>query len=93
MLVAFDCFCLMVSFAKLNDVEFSTFVGVGGWGCLSSLSVVRIGKASLAFRKLAPIFASAAEDMIFLMSWHRVRMATFLVGRVGGLLPFLTSFQ
>ena len=83
MLVAFDCFCLMVSFAKLNDVVFSTFVGVGGWGCLSSLSVVRIGKASLAFRKLAPIFASAAEDMIFLMSWQRVRMAPFFGGEGG----------
>ena len=68
-----------------------TCMGVGGWGCPSSSRVVRIGKASLELRKVAPIAASAAEDMPVFMSWPRVRMATFLVGRMGGLLLLLTS--
>ena len=54
--------------------------------------VMRIVKASLASRKVAPNSASAADDMTVLISWHRVWMATLLVGRVGGLLPFLTSW-
>ena len=69
----------------------STCMGLGGWGCPSSSRVVRIGKASLAFRKVAPISASAAEDMTVLMIWHRMWMAPLLVGRVGGLSPFSTS--
>ena len=52
---------------------------------------MRIGKSSLAFREVAPILASAAEEMTVLMIWHRVWMASLLVGRVGGLSPFLTS--
>ena len=55
------------------------------------LEVVRVGKSSLAFRKVAPISASSAEDMTVLMSWHRVWMATLLVGREGGLLPLSKS--
>ena len=46
--------------------------GSGGLGRPSSLRVVLIGKASLAFRKMAPISASTAEDMTVLMSCHRV---------------------
>ena len=65
---------------------------VEGWVCPSSLSVVRIGKASLVFRKLAPIYDSSAEDMTFLMRCHRVCMDLLLVGVVGGLLPFLMSW-
>ena len=46
----------------------------------------------MAFRKVAPISASAVEDMTVLMIWHRVWLVPLLVGRVGGLLPFLTSW-
>ena len=67
--IAFDHFCSMVLFANPTSVVLSTCMGVGGCGCPSSLRVVRIGKASLAFRKVAPILASAAEDMTFLMIW------------------------
>ena len=91
MSIAFDCVCLIVLFANRTAVLLSTCMGVGGWGCLSSLRVVKIGEAYLAFRKLAPISASATEDMTVLMIWHRVWMAPLLVGRVGSLLPFSTS--
>ena len=52
---------------------------------------MRIGKASLAFRKVAPISDSSAEDMPVFMIWHRVWMEPLLVGRVGGLWPFLIN--
>ena len=91
MSIAFDCFCLILLFVNPTTVVFSTCMGVGGWGCPSSSRVVRIGKAYLEFRKVAPILASAAEDMPVLMIWHRVWMAPLLVGRVGGLSPFSTS--
>ena len=89
--IAFDRFCLIVLFSNPTDVVLSTCMGVGGWGCPSSSRVVRIGKLSLAFRNVAPISSSAAEDMTVLIIWYRVWMAPLLVGRVGGLSPFLTS--
>ena len=88
MSIALDRFCLMVLFANCTDVMLSNCMGVGGWGCPSSLRVVRIGKASLAFRNMALTSASAAEDMIVFMIWHRVWMAPLLVGGAGGLSPF-----
>ena len=66
---------------------------VEGWVCPSSLSVVRIGKSSLAFRKVAPISASVSEYMTVLMIWNRAWMAPFLMDRVGCLLPFLASLS
>ena len=71
----------------------STCMGVGGWVYPSSSRVVKIDKAYLAFRKVAPISASDAEDMTVLMIWHRVRMEPLLVGRVGGLSLLLTSWS
>ena len=75
----------MVLFENPTAVVLSTCMGVEGWGCPSSLRVVRIGKASLAFRNVAPISTSAAEDMTVLIICHRVCMAPLLVERVGGL--------
>ena len=82
----------MVLLEKPIAVVLSNCMGGGGWRCPSSSSVVRTGKASLAFINVAPILASAAEDMAFLMGWHMVCMALLLVGRVGGLLQFLRSW-
>ena len=82
MSIAFDRFCLVVPFAKPADVVLSACMGVGVWGCPNSSRVVRIGKASLSFRKVALISASAAEDMTVLMIWHMVWMAPLLMGRV-----------
>ena len=58
----------MVLFANPTAVVISTCMVVGSWGCPSSSRVVRIGKACLAFRKVAPISASAAEDQA-MMAW------------------------
>ena len=91
MSIAFELLCLIAFFANTTAVVLSTCMGVGGWGCPSSSRVVRIGKASLAFRKVAPISASAAEDMKVLMIWHMGWMAPLLVGKVGGLSSFSTS--
>ena len=49
--------------------------------------------ASLTLRKVAPISDSDSEDVTVLIRWHRVCMAPLLVGRVGGLLPFLASWS
>ena len=91
MYIYLNRFCLVVLFAKPTDVVLLTCMGLGGWGYLSSLSVVLVGKASLAFRKVAHISVSASTDMTVFMICHRVGMALLLVGRVGGLLPFLKS--
>ena len=58
----------MVLLSKPTAVLLSNFMGMGGWGCPSSSSVVRIGKAYLAFRKVAPVSASVTVDMTVLMS-------------------------
>ena len=52
---------------KPTAVVLSNCMGVGGWGCPSSSRFVRIGKASLAFIKVATISDSAAEEMTVLM--------------------------
>ena len=83
MLIAFNRFFLVLSFARSTDVVLSTCIGMGGWGCLSSSRVVWIGKAFLEFRTLAPILASAAEDRTVLMSYHRMWMTALLVGGGG----------
>ena len=82
----------MMPFTNPTAVVLSTCMGLGGWGFPSSSSVILIGKASLTFRKVAPISASDAKDMKALMSWHRVWMSPWVVGRVGGLSQFLTSW-
>ena len=53
------------------------------------MRVVQISKAYLAFGKVAPILAYAAEYMSVLIIWHRVWIAPLLVGRVSSLLPFI----
>ena len=60
-------------------------MGVEVWVCPSSLSVVRMGKASLESRKVAPISDFRADDTPVLMIWKRVWMALLLMGRVEGL--------
>ena len=81
MSIAFDRFCLILSFVKPTVVVLSNCMGVGGWVYpISSRGMCELVKASLAFIKVASILASAAEDMTVLMIWHRVWMAPFLVG-------------
>ena len=86
--IAFDHFLLMVLLANPTDVVLSTCIVMGGWGRPISSSVVQMGKAYLALRKLATILASVMKYMKVFMSWKRVSMALLVVGRLGGLLPF-----
>ena len=80
----------MVLLEKPITVVLLTCMGVRAWGYPSYFIVVRIGKAFLALRKVAPIFTSADVDVTFLISWHRLWMDPLLVGRVRGLSPFST---
>ena len=53
----------------------------------------RLVKAYFALRNVVPISDSAAKDITVLMIWHRVWMAPLLVGSVGSLSTFLTSWS
>ena len=83
---------MMVLLTKPNAVVLSTLMVVGVWEYPISLSVVCIGKSPFALRKVVPISASVAEDMTLFIRWHRVWMDPLLVGGVGSLSPFLTSW-
>ena len=78
----------MVSLSNITDVVLLTCIGLGVWGCPSYLIVVRMGKKSFDLSKLAPILASAAEDMTVLMRRQGAWMDLLLMGRVGGLSQF-----
>ena len=93
MFIDFDQSYLMVSLENSTAVVLSTCIRVGGWICLSSSSVVRICKASLAFRKVALIYSSADKYMTVFMSWYRVWVAPLLVGSLGSLSAFLKSWS
>ena len=58
----------MVQFAMPADVELSTWMGIDGFGCPISVSVVRRLTAYLAFLNYASISASAVDDMTCLMT-------------------------
>ena len=62
---------------------------VGEWGVGDDQFI----QVSYGWVMVAPISAFTAEDTTVLIIWQRVWMDTLLVGRVGGLLPFLTSWS
>ena len=64
-------------------VEFSVWIGDGGCFQPISVNVWRMGTISLDIMYIAPISASAAEDMTNLMIWEMVRIAPFYSG-IGG---------
>ena len=68
MSIAFEHFCLMVLWMMPSAAELSVWIGVGGWGCPDSLSVVHSGTASLAFACIAPISASVAKATMLHMT-------------------------
>ena len=70
----FDRFCLMILFEKLLAVELSTRMGLAGWGCPNSARVVRMGTASWPLRNVAPILASAEDNITLLMILETVCM-------------------
>ena len=57
----------MVSLRKPLAVLLSVWTGVGGCGWPSWRSALRSGSESWQLMKMAPISASAAEDMTFLI--------------------------
>ena len=63
-----------MSLVKPSAVELSTHMGVAGCGWPSSVRVVRMGIASCPLMKVAPISASAADDMTLLMIFDTVWM-------------------
>ena len=68
-------------------VVLSVWIGVGGWGCQSSISIWQIILGFLSLTKTPAILTSAAEDIM----WHRIeyleRMGPFSgVSAFGGLL-------
>jgi hypothetical protein len=74
MSMAFDHFCLIVSFKIPNAVELYVRRGVGGCVWPSSVSVTLSGAPLWALRKHAPTSDSAAEATTFFMTEGTLRM-------------------
>jgi hypothetical protein len=87
MSIAFDLFCLIVSFKIPNAVELSVWRGVGGCVWPSSVSVTLSGAPLWALRKHAPTSDSAAEATTFLMTEATLRMDPLSVSCLGNLFP------
>jgi hypothetical protein len=91
MSIARDLRCLKVLFAIPEAVELSVLIGVGGWGWLSSSSVVRIGTASWPLAKRPPTSASTADAMTLQSLWQTVWMGPLGGGFVIG--AFVRSWE
>jgi hypothetical protein len=87
MSIAFDRFCLIVSFTMPYAVELSVRRGVGGCVWPSSVSVTLSGAPLWALRKHAPASDSAAEATTFLMTAATLRMDPLSVSCSGDLFP------
>jgi hypothetical protein len=87
MSIAFDLFCLMVSFKVPTAVELSARSCVTGWMWPNSVSVT-LGSVPLwAFWKHDPTSDSAAEGTTFLMTDATLRIDPFRVPYFVGLSP------
>jgi hypothetical protein len=87
MSIAFDPFCLIVSFKIPNAVELSVRSVIGGCVCPSSVSVTLSGVPLWALWKHASTSDSAAEATTFLMMEATLRIDPLSVSCSGGLLP------
>ena len=67
--------CLTVSLAMPAAHRLSVVMGVGGWGCPSSMRMVRMTSASRALKKRPPSSASAADASTFLINVQRMCIA------------------
>jgi hypothetical protein len=83
MSIAFDLFCLMVSFKMPNDVELSVQSGVAEWMWPNSVSVTLSGAPLWAFWKHAPTSDSAAEPTTLFMTDATLRIEPFMVSSCG----------
>jgi hypothetical protein len=84
MSIAFDLFCLMVSFKIPNSVELSVRRGVGDCVWTISVSVTLSGAPLWALWKHAPTYDSAAEATTFLMTEATLRMEQLSLSWSGG---------
>jgi hypothetical protein len=71
----FGTLFLTVSLAMPALVLLSVWMGVGSWGCPSSLRHIRIGQASLPLWYTAASSNSVALDRTSRMIWHKTLMA------------------
>ena len=69
-----SCLWTMVLLVTPDNVEFSVYMGVLGWGQPISMRVCWMDTISLAVVKSPASSVSAAEDMTNLMIWAMVRM-------------------
>jgi hypothetical protein len=72
MSIARDLRCLRLLFAIPEVVELSVLIGVGGWGWLSSSSVVQSGTASWPLAKRPPASTSVADAATLQSLWQTV---------------------
>ena len=82
--MALDLRCFTVPLAIPVALELSVWMGVAGWGCPISASVIQSIAPCLALWKRPPDSASVAEDITFFMMLLTVWMAPLGVGVVVG---------
>ena len=82
--IALEILCFTVPLAIPVALELSVWIGVAGWGCPISASVIRSTAPSLALWKRPPDLASVAEYITFFMMLLTVWMALLGVGVVVG---------
>jgi hypothetical protein len=87
MSIAFDLFCLMVSFKMPNAAELSVRSVVGGGMWPNSVSVTMSGAPLWAFWKHALTSDSAAEATTFFITDATLSLETFRVSSCGVLSP------
>jgi hypothetical protein len=87
MSIAFDLFCVMVSFKMPNDVELSVRSGVAGWMWPNSVIVSLSGAPLWAFWKHTPTSDSAADVTKCLMTDATLKIDPFRLSYCGGLSP------
>ncbi len=80
MSIAFNAFGIILLVSRSFAVLVSVWIGVGGWGWLSSLSMWRMEMAFFALMKMAPSSASTVEDMTARIICEMLRMAPLFVG-------------
>ncbi len=80
MSIAFIAFGIILLVSRSFAVLLSVWIGVGGWGWMSSLSMWCMEMALFALMKRAPSSAFAADDMIACIICEMLRTAPSFVG-------------
>jgi hypothetical protein len=85
--MAFECFCLIVSFIILKAVEVSVINGVAGCVCPNSVWVTLDGTPLWEFLKHAPTSDYNDDATTFLMTAAESRIEPSSLSAFGGLSP------